>query len=150
MSKIGRSPKAMIVWDKVNPAQHLDKYFKQHELILYYGDFGGHKTLRGDIWKLKRQRNELHPTMKPVELIDMALNDHKGKNNVADYFIGSGSTLIACEKNKRNCFGMELDPKYVDVTIKRWQKYTGKDAYLESTEETFNHLEKLHKNTKNG
>ena len=88
--------------------------------------------------------------MKPVELIDMALNDHKGKNNVADYFIGSGSTLIACEKNKRNCFGMELDPKYVDVTIKRWQKYTGKDAYLESTEETFNHLEKLHKNTKNG
>ena len=75
MVKIGRSPKAMIVWDKVNPAQHLDKYYKQHELILYYGDFGGHKTLRGDVWKIKRQRNELHPTMKPVELIDIALKD---------------------------------------------------------------------------
>lgn len=150
MTKIGRSPKAMIVWDKINPAQNLDKYYKQHELILYYGDFGGHKTLRGDVWKLKRQRNELHPTMKPIELIDIALNDQKGKYNVADYFLGSGSTLIACEKNKRNCFGMELDPKYVDVIVKRWQNYTGKDAYLESSEETFDQLQKIQKNTNDG
>lgn len=150
MIKIGRSPKAMIVWDKVNPAQHLDKYYKQHELILYYGDFGGHKTLRGDVWKIKRQRNELHPTMKPVELIDIALKDQEGKTKVADYFLGSGSTLIACEKNRRVCYGMELDPKYCDVTIKRWQNYTGSQAILESSNETFDELLELHKDTKNG
>jgi DNA modification methylase len=150
MIKIGRSPKAMIVWDKVNPAQHLDKYYKQHELILYYGDFGGHKTLRGDVWKIKRQRNELHPTMKPVELIDIALKDQEGKTKVADYFLGSGSTLIACEKNRRVCYGMELDPKYCDVTIKRWQNYTGSQAILESSNETFDELLELHKDTNNG
>jgi len=150
MVKIGRSPKAMIVWDKVNPAQHLDKYYKQHELILYYGDFGGHKTLRGDVWKIKRQRNELHPTMKPVELIDIALKDQEGKTKVADYFLGSGSTLIACEKNRRVCYGMELNPKYCDVTIKRWQNYTGSQAILESSNETFDELLELHKDTKNG
>lgn len=150
MIKIGRSPKAMIVWDKINPAQNLDKYYKQHELILYYGDFGGHKTLRGDVWKIKRQRNELHPTMKPVELIDIALKDQEGKTKVADYFLGSGSTLIACEKNRRICYGMELDPKYCDVTIKRWQNYTGSLAVLESSNETFDELLQLHKNTKNG
>ncbi len=150
MIKIGRSPKAMIVWDKINPAQNLDKYYKQHELILYYGDFGGHKTLRGDVWKIKRQRNELHPTMKPVELIDIALKDQEGKTKVADYFLGSGSTLIACEKNRRICYGMELDPKYCDVTIKRWQNYTGSQAVLESSNETFDELLELHKDTKNG
>ena len=125
---IARAPKAMIVWDKVNPAQHLDKYFKQHEIIWYYGDFGGHKTLRGDIWQMKRQRNTVHPTMKPVELIDMAMVDQPDKKNVYDGFGGSGSTLISCEKNHRHCYMMELDPKYCDVIIKRWQDYTGKKA----------------------
>jgi len=128
---IARSPKAMIVWDKVNPAQHLDKYFKQHEIIWYYGDFGGHKTLRGDIWQMKRQRNTVHPTMKPVELIDMAMVDQPNKKNVYDGFGGSGSTLISCEKNHRDCYMMELDPKYCDVIIKRWQDFTGKEAVHE-------------------
>ncbi len=128
MIKIGRSPKAMIVWNKVNPAQHLDKYFKQHELIFYYGDFGGNKTLRGDVWELKRQRNTVHPTMKPVELIDMAMVDQPNKTIVYDGFGGSGSTLISCEKNHRHCRMMELDPKYCDVIIKRWEEFTGQDA----------------------
>lgn len=127
----------MIVWDKVNPAQHLDKYFKQHELIFYYGDFGGHKTLRGDVWELKRQRNTVHPTMKPVELIEIALSDQPKKKIVADYFGGSGSTLIACEKTGRHARLMELDPKYCDVIIRRWQDYTGKEATLEATGATF-------------
>ena len=128
---IARSPKAMIVWDKVNPAQHLDKYFKQHEIIWYYGDFGGHKTLRGDIWQMKRQRNTVHPTMKPVELIDIAMVDQPNKKNVYDAFGGSGSTLISCEKNHRDCYMMELDQKYCDVIIKRWQDFTGKEAIHE-------------------
>ena len=137
MEKIGRKPKAMIVWNKVNPAQHLDKYFKQHEIIFYYGDYGGHKTLRGDIWTIKRQRNTVHPTMKPVELIEMALEDNKDKKIVFDMFGGSGSTLIACEKQNRKARLIELEPKYCDVIVKRWEDFTGKKAVLlTETEET--------------
>lgn len=134
MEAIGRKPKAMIVWDKVNPAQHLDKYFKQHELIFYYGDFGGHKTLRGDVWTLKRQKNTVHPTMKPVELIELALQDQADKRIVLDIFGGSGSTLIACEKLGRKARLMELDPKYCDVIVQRWEEFTGKKAVLSELE----------------
>jgi len=140
MIRIARKPKAMIIWDKVNPAQHLDKYFKQHEIIYYYGDFGGQKTLRGDVWSLKRQKNTLHPTMKPVELITIALADQKEKKNIYDGFLGSGSTLIACEKLQRNCFGVELDPQYIDTIIQRWQNFTGKEAIHEETGKRYNEL----------
>jgi len=135
MINIARKPKAMIVWNKVNPAQHLDKYFKQHEIIFYYGDYGGHKTLRGDVWTLKRQKNTVHPTMKPVELIEMAMTDNPSKHIVYDGFGGSGSTLIACEKTGRSCRMMELDPKYCDVIVKRWEEFTGQKARLENAEE---------------
>jgi ParB-like chromosome segregation protein Spo0J len=118
MTDLARAPKAMIVWNKVNPAQHLDKYFKQHEIIFYYGDFGGQKT-------------------KPVELIDMAMVDQPDKTVVYDAFGGSGSTLISCEKNHRDCRMMELDPKYCDVIIKRWQDYTGKQATHAETGQPF-------------
>jgi DNA modification methylase len=140
MTDLACAPKAMIVWNKVNPAQHLDKYFKQHEIIFYYGDFGGQKTLRGDVWELKRQRNTVHPTMKPVELIDMAMVDQPDKNVVYDAFGGSGSTLISCEKNHRDCRMMELDSKYCDVIIKRWQDFTGKTAIHEASGKTFDEL----------
>ena len=130
MENLGMPPKAMIVWNKVNPAQHLDKYFKQHEIIWYFGKFGGEKTLRGDIWECKRQKNTVHPTMKPIELIAMALNDNKDKKNVYDGFGSSGSTLIACEQLDRNCYMMELDPHYVDVIIARWEQFTGQKAVL--------------------
>jgi DNA modification methylase len=130
MTDIARAPKAMIVWNKVNPAQHLDKYFKQHEIIFYYGDFGGSKTLRGDVWEMKRQKNTVHPTMKPVELIDMAMVDQPNKKIVYDAFGGSGSTLISCEKNHRSARIMELEPKYCDVIVKRWEDFTGKTAVL--------------------
>ena len=120
----------MIIWDKVNPAQNLDRYYKQHEIIWYYGKFGGQKTLRGDIWKVKRQKNTLHPTMKPIELICLALQDNKEKKIIYDGFLGSGSTLIACEKTNRKCYGMELDEKYCDIIINRWEQYTGKKAEL--------------------
>lgn len=140
MKKIGCNPKAMIVWDKVNPAQNLDLYFKRHEIIFYYGPFGGSKTIRGDIWQLKRQKNTLHPTMKPVELIEMALDDHKNRRIVYDGFGGSGSTLIACEKTGRVNRSMELDPKYCDVIIKRWQNFTGQSAVHEASGKKFNEL----------
>ena len=128
LENIGQKIKAMIVWDKVNPAQHLDKYFKQHEIIWYCGAFGGEKTLRGDVWQCKRQKNTVHPTMKPLELIGMALQDQPKKKTVYDGFGGSGSTLMACEQLNRKCYMMELDPKYCDVIIKRWETFTGKNA----------------------
>jgi len=127
---IGRKPKAMIVWNKVNPAQNLDLYFKQHEIIYYYGPFGGQATIRGDIWEVKRQRNTIHPTMKPVELIEMALSDHRSLKKIYDSFGGSGSTLIAAERLKREAYLMELDPKYCDVIVKRWEDFTGNKAKL--------------------
>jgi len=114
--------KSFIVWDKVNPAQHLDKYFKQHEIILYHGKFGGQKTLRGDVWQIKRQRNTVHPTMKPIGLIELALNDNQDKKNIYDAFLGSGSTMVASHQLKRKCYGMELDPKYCQVIIDRMRK----------------------------
>ena len=81
------------------------------------------------IHEAKPQRNELHPTMKPINLIGrLVRNSSKPKENVFDGFGGSGSTLIACEQLGRKCYTMELDPKYVDVIIKRWEELTGKKA----------------------
>lgn len=76
----------------------------------------------------------VHPNQKPIELIEMCINASTNKHMfVLDLFGGSGSTLIACEKTKRKCFMMELDPKYCDVIIKRYENYTGKKAILEVT-----------------
>jgi DNA modification methylase len=68
--------------------------------------------------------------MKPIELIEqLVLNSTTRKNLVIDTFCGSGSTLIACEKTGRKCYGLEIDPHYVSVAIERWMKFTGKEAY---------------------
>tara|TARA_R110002072_G_scaffold281668_1_gene444314 strand:- start:152 stop:796 length:645 start_codon:yes stop_codon:yes gene_type:complete len=128
LENLNKPVKSFIVWNKVNPAQHLDKYFKQHEIILYHGKFGGQKTLRGDVWEVKRERNTVHPTMKPISLIEIALLDNKDKKLIYDAFLGSGSTLIAAEKLNRKCYGMELDEKYCDVIINRWEQFTGLKA----------------------
>lgn len=78
-----------------------------------------------------REKEKVHPTMKPVEMIENQLIISSNENSpVVDFFGGSGSTLIACEKTNRPCFMMELDPKYVDVIVARWEKYTGKKAVL--------------------
>lgn len=76
--------------------------------------------------------------MKPVELFEyQMLNNTKGSDKVLDSFAGSGTTAIACEKNGRQARLMELDPKYCDVIIKRWQEYTGKEAILEGSDLSF-------------
>jgi DNA modification methylase len=123
MEELDKPVKSFIVWNKVNPAQNLDKYYKQHEIILYHGKFGGQETLRGDIWEVKRQHNTLHPTMKPIELITIALNDNPDKKNVYDAFGGSGSTMIASEQCCKDSFLLELEPNYCDVIVRRWVKY---------------------------
>lgn len=77
----------------------------------------------------KPQRNGEHPTMKPVGLFDyQILNNTKGGDIVLDLFGGSGTTIMACEQNGRNGYLMELDPRYVDVIIRRWEEFTGETA----------------------
>ena len=77
----------------------------------------------------KPSRSEQHPTMKPLDLIGYQIkNSSKPGDNVLDVFGGSGSTMIACEQLNRKCYMMELDPKYCDVIVKRWEEYTGKKA----------------------
>lgn len=89
----------------------------------------------------KPQRNGEHPTMKPVELFEYCLlNNTKGDDIVLDSFGGSGTTIIAAEKNNRRARLMELDPKYVDVIISRWQDYTGKQAIHETSRKTYQEL----------
>ena len=80
-----------------------------------------------------------HPTPKPVKMVEKNILACAKKDDiVTDLFGGSGSTLIACEKTGRINYSMELDPKYVDVMITRWQNFTGKEALLQSSGETYN------------
>lgn len=86
-----------------------------------------------DVWSIQRKigKDDDHATKKPVELLDRILkHTRKVGNNILDLFGGSGSTLLACEQSNRNCFMMELDPRYVDVIIKRWEDFTGMKAEL--------------------
>jgi len=85
--------------------------------------------------------NDLHPTMKPVELIERAIrNSSKNRDIVLDLFGGSGTTLIAAERIGRSARLMELDPRYVDVIVARWQDYTGNKAVLGGEDRTFEDL----------
>lgn len=136
MIKAGKEPKSCIVWDKETRIQNLDKFYKQHEFILYHGLFGGQKTLTGDVWRMKRQVREDHPTSKPVELVAQAITyTIMERQIVQDLFLGSGSTLIASEKTGRICYGMELDCRYTDVIVQRYVDYTGNNKIKKNGEE---------------
>jgi len=121
VTKLGLAEKAVIVWDKKNPAQNLDRYFKQHEFILYAGPYGGEATLRGDVWTVPRQAEKIgHPTPKPVDLVSLAIGDGSAVGDVVvDLFAGGGSAFVAAERTGRLCYGMELEPKYVAVILER-------------------------------
>ena len=128
--------KHQLIWKKDSPVFSMGRldYDYQHEPILY-GWFGSHKHIGGgkfksSVWEIPRPKaSKLHPTMKPVELVvEAILNSTKEGDVVIDYFLGSGSTLIAVEKTGRICYGMEIEPKYVDVVVKRWEDYTKKKA----------------------
>lgn len=136
----GHKVKACIVWDKKSIGVGNSHYRPQHEFIFYCGgEWYGDKS-ESDVWYMSRGNTGayVHPTQKPVELIERALaNSSKKGKVVIDCFGGSGSTLIACEKTNRQARLMELDPKYCDVIVKRWQAYTGKKATLEGDGRTF-------------
>jgi len=119
--------KACIVWAK-NVFGMGTNYRHQREFCLFNGSIDDHIKNESDLWEVKKDTNYVHPTQKPVALSERALGNHKKAQNILDLFGGSGSTLIGCEKMGRKAFVMELDPKYCDVIIKRWEEYTGKNA----------------------
>ena len=121
-----------LIWNKNNHVLGRMDYLMKHELIMYgwknRHKFYGKKT--ASVINFDRPvKNDLHPTMKPVGLLQLLIKDGSLPNqNVYDPFLGSGSTLIACEKLDRKCYGMELEPKYCDVIVKRWEQWTGEKA----------------------
>nr|WP_281720079.1 site-specific DNA-methyltransferase [Nitrosomonas nitrosa] len=133
-----------IIWAKNTFTLGRADYQRQYEPILYgWREGASHYWCgdrdQGDVWFFnKPTRNDLHPTMKPVELVERAIrNSSRPGELVLDCFGGSGSTLIAAEKSGRKARLMELDPKYVDVIVRRWESFTGKQAMLAGCEQTF-------------
>ncbi|MGV0961568.1 MAG: site-specific DNA-methyltransferase [Limnohabitans sp.] len=121
-----------IIWAKNTFTLGRADYQRQYEPILYGWPEGQNRHWcgdrdQGDVWNIKKpQKNDLHPTMKPVELVERAIrNSSRPGDIVLDPFGGSGTTLIAAEKSGRVARLIELDPKYVDVIIRRWQDWTG-------------------------
>jgi DNA modification methylase len=131
-----------IIWDK-----EMTGNFSQAEMAWTSFEKGGVKIIK-HLWNgLSREGNRkeelksrVHPTQKPVGLFFKILQDYKNVKTIYDGFLGSGSTLIACEKSKKICYGLELDSKYCDVIVKRWQNYTGQEAVLESDGTKFNDM----------
>jgi DNA modification methylase len=135
--------KNCIVWDKKSIGLGNSNYRPQHEFIFYCGEQWYGDKSQSDVWYMSRGATSeyVHPTQKPVELICKALeNSSKREDLIIDCFGGSGSTLIACEKLGRKSYLMELDPKYCDVIIKRWQQFTGKEAIHEQSGKTYNSI----------
>ena len=135
-------PKNMCIWDKGDGGVGA-MYQQCYEIIWFFDNSptnkttfrtvkAGVRTVNGkpNIWRFKRVTgNRIHNAQKPIEMISMPIICGSDKNNIIlDLFLGSGSTLIACEKLDRICYGIELDPKYCDVIVKRWEQWTGEKA----------------------
>jgi DNA modification methylase len=133
-----------VIWAKHTFTLGRADYQRQYEPILYgwpagYDRYWCGARDQGDLWFVdKPARNDLHPTMKPVALVERALrNSSKSRDIVLDPFGGSGTTLIACEKVGRQARLVELDPKYCDVIVQRWQAFSGGVATLEGDDLSF-------------
>lgn len=134
---IGWSVRQCIIWNKNCMVMGRQDYQWKHEPCLY-----GWKEGAGHLWASDRKqttvlnfdkptKNNIHPTMKPIPLFDYQIkNNTKGGDIVLDLFGGSGTTLMACEQNGRNAYLMELDPRYIDAIIDRWEQFTGQKAEL--------------------
>jgi DNA modification methylase len=131
--------KQNLIWAKNSMVMGRQDYQWQHEPCLYGWKRGASHSWYSDrkqttIIKFdKPTKSKLHPTMKPVGLIEYLIkNSSKQEDIILDPFLGSGTTLMACEKQGRICYGVELDPKYCDVIVKRWEEFTGFKAELEN------------------
>lgn len=136
MKDAGLPVRHMLIWEKNSATFSLGRldYDYQHEPIFYTWTKKHHNYRKGQyrttIWKYDKPRKcDLHPTMKPVELVANCLNDATKAGDIAlDVFGGSGTTMIACEQLGRRARLIELDPHYCDVIIARWEKFTGMKA----------------------
>jgi len=122
-----------IVWVKQAASMGWQDYREQHECLLYGWLGDGHRKIKDrtqtTVWQIDREGDYRHPTQKPVALFSRALRNSTIRGErVWDGFVGSGTTVIACEQLGRRCFAMEIDPKYCDVAVQRWETYTGKKA----------------------
>ena len=147
MEAAGLDVRCQLIWAKNTFAWGFGRYKFQHEPIFFAHVAGQKDAWYGDksqstLWEEKKPAaNRIHPTAKPVELIERALlNSSKTGDIVADLFAGSGSTLIGCERHGRRARIMEIDPKYVDCIIRRYQEYTGKKAILDGDGRTFDEI----------
>jgi DNA modification methylase len=151
--------KNICVWAKTTPGQG-SFYRSQHELVFVYKrgtsphintfELGQHGRTRTNLWTYpgansfragRMDELTMHPTVKPVALIADAMRDCSRRGAIIlDAFAGSGTSIMAAEKIGRRAFCIEIEPRYVDVAIRRWQQYTGKDAILGSTGQTFEEL----------
>ncbi|MCH9835783.1 site-specific DNA-methyltransferase [bacterium] len=127
--------KSIVIWVKNQSPMGGGAYRRRYEPIVYgnfSGDFFGTPYSEDDVWEFDRtNKNELHPTMKPVALVANAIKHGSGsEGSVLDLFLGSGTTLIAAEQLGRSCYGMELSPAYCDVIVRRWENLTGGKAEL--------------------
>lgn len=149
----------LVVWNKTNAGQG-SFYRSQHELIFVYknGDaphlnnveLGRHGRNRSNVWtyagvntfrKGRLDDLSVHPTVKPVALVADAIKDCTRRNDiVVDPFVGSGTILLAAERVGRRAYGLEIDPLYVDASIRRWQDFTKRDAILAATGQTFDEV----------
>ena len=148
LEKAGFEVRCQIVWAKNTFAWGFGRYKFQHEPIFYCHVAGQSDAWYGDktqstLWhENKPAANRLHPTMKPVELVERALlNSSKAGDVVVDLFGGAGSTLIGCERRGRHARLMELDPKYVDVIVRRYREFTGKPVILEPQGTSFEEVQ---------
>lgn len=123
-----------LIWVKDSMVLGHSDYHYKHETIFYGWRAGKHHAPptrdQTSVFEIPRPKASLeHPTMKPVELVARAIeNSSEPGDVILDPFIGSGTTMIACEQRGRKCYGIEIEPKYVDVAVKRWEKLTGQKA----------------------
>jgi DNA modification methylase len=137
----------LVIWAKSSFTIGRSDYQRQYEPILYGWRGGGEHYWcgardQGDVWLFdKPRKNDLHPTMKPVALVERAIgNSSKAGALVLDPFGGSGTTMIAASRTGRRARMMELDPNYVDVMVRRWEAFTGQQATLEGDSRTFSEI----------
>lgn len=137
----------ILIWDKKHGMPSVGNYNSDIEFIVFNKKKGAYfnnsdSSLRySRVIRMTKKDNDLHPTMKPIELIDNCVCISSKVNDIViDLFGGSGSTMISCEKNSRKNISMELSEKYCDVIINRYQNYTGKKAALETTGELYDDL----------
>ena len=129
----------MLIWLKNQPVMGRMDYLPQHELIAY-GWFGKHKRpssqMRSAIYHPKPQKSKLHPTQKPLGLLRKIIRSTTNQKDIVyDGFLGSGSTALACAQLGRTCIGIEQDPEYVEIILKRLEKVTKQKRVLITTYE---------------